>query len=535
MNKLARIKIIILLGVLIILGAIFRFYNLNWGAPWYFHPDERNIASAVTQLTFPSQMNPHFFAYGTVPIYAIYVTGVMQNLFSSWHVTFEQAILVMRFYSALLSLLLIPSLFYIGKKMKDTSVGITSALLGTFSIGFIQFAHFGTFEIWLTFFSLWFFYFSLRILQTKNYFFVIFTSILFGLLMGIKVSSLPLILLPTVAIFIQAFRVNKTHIKKILICLLKLLIFLIISTTIYSLTNPFVIIDPISFLGSMRYESSVTLGTLPVFYTGEFFATIPIVFQFLRIYPFLLNPVLTLLFIPTFFYILIQGIIKKKISYLFLILGYLLIFLSQAFLFTKWTRYMTPTIPFMIFITTLSIENLLKKSIKILTISILAIVGFIFSLAYCLTVFYPTDMRVTASIWASQHVPLNAPILSEVYDLGIVPFNQYFPHITLFNFYDLDNGNATTSQLNNAISSSQYLILPSQRILKTRLFNPSAFPNGSVFYTKLVTGTNGFTKIYETPCDIWCHITYLGNPVFSFEETANVFDRPTVMIFKKMQ
>ena len=32
---------------LIIIGATLRFTNLNWGNPWHFHPDERNIAAAV--------------------------------------------------------------------------------------------------------------------------------------------------------------------------------------------------------------------------------------------------------------------------------------------------------------------------------------------------------------------------------------------------------------------------------------------------------------------------------------------------------
>ena len=72
--------------LLTIIGAFLRFYNLNWGAPYYFHPDERNIASSVTQLHFPDQINPHFFAYGSLPIYAIYGTGVIVNSLSNFEV-----------------------------------------------------------------------------------------------------------------------------------------------------------------------------------------------------------------------------------------------------------------------------------------------------------------------------------------------------------------------------------------------------------------------------------------------------------------
>ncbi|MDO8658226.1 MAG: hypothetical protein Q7K55_05785, partial [Candidatus Levybacteria bacterium] len=128
----------------------------------------------------------------------------------------------------------------------------------------------------------------------------------------------------------------------------------------------------------------------------------------------------------------------------------------------------------------------------------------------------------------------NAKIISEVYDMGIVPFNQYFQNIILFNFYDLDQTSSVgQAELNSLLSISDYIILPSQRILKTRLTNKNKFPVGNKFYTKLIDQTLGFKKIYETPCNIFCKIIYLGDPVLAFEQTANVFDRPSVFIFKK--
>ena len=60
-------------------------------------------------------------------------------------------------------------------------------------------------------------------------------------------------------------------------------------------------------------------------------------------------------------------------------------------------------------------------------------------------------------------------------------------------------------------------------------------PNGNLFYKSLLFRSSKFKKIYETPCDLLCRILYLGDPVNSFEQTANVFDRPTVMIFKKTE
>ena len=110
---------------------------------------------------------------------------------------------------------------------------------------------------------------------------------------------------------------------------------------------------------------------------------------------------------------------------------------------------------------------------------------------------------------------------------------MYFSRIDLFNFYDLDLNPAKKAELNTRLSSYNYIILPSQRILRSRLLHSAQFPEGYQFYRDLFSGNLGFEKIYETPCDMWCNITYLGDPVFRFEETANVFDRPTVFIFKR--
>src|SRR6266550_3653895 len=112
-------KHIIIVCILTLLGGLLHFYNLNWGAPFYFHPDERNIASAVSQLQFPHHMNPQFFAYGSLPIYTIYFTGYLTNYVLSFlnpapstlTPTFGEAILLSRIYSAFFATLLIPLLF----------------------------------------------------------------------------------------------------------------------------------------------------------------------------------------------------------------------------------------------------------------------------------------------------------------------------------------------------------------------------------------------------------------------------------------
>ncbi|MDO8659747.1 MAG: glycosyltransferase family 39 protein [Candidatus Parcubacteria bacterium] len=515
----------VIIFLLIVVGIFIRFYNLNWGTPFYFHPDERNIASSIIQLHFPDRMNPHFFAYGSFPIYINYFTGYFLNFLHRPQDLFEQAIIINRFYSALLSSLIIPSVYFIGKRLANKKAGIIAAILSLFSTGLIQFAHFGTFEMWLTFLGLWLFYFSLKLIKDSNLKDAIIAGLIFGMLMATKISSLLLLMIPLTSVTLNFFR--RMEIKSYLI---KTFLLVFIASTVFAILCPYVFLDFKSFLLSIQYESSVAIGTLPVFYTGEFFDTIPVVFQFLKIYPFLINPTLTIIFIPSLIYLSIKAIKTKNTKYLLLITCYLFLFLPQAFLFAKWTRYMVPTLPFMYLIIAVVLEDFFRKKtigIKHAILSIIIFINIVFSFSYFITAFVKPDTRINASLWAKENIPHDSKILSEIYDMGIVPFNSYFYYISLFNFYDLDQN------LNVPLPENEYIILPSQRILKTRLLNKNKFPVGNNFYQALFGKESKYKKIYETPCDIFCKITYLGNPVFSFEETANVFDRPTVFIFKK--
>ncbi len=542
---------------LIVVGSILRFYNLTWGAPFYFHPDERNIASSVSQLLFPTNMHPHFFAYGSLPIYTIYFTGVFVNAISqlpnwpvNWsslgHVSFETAIIISRFYSALFSILLIPLLCKIGEKLLNTSTGLVAAGLATFSVGLIQYAHFGTFELWLTFFTVLLFSISLRLLEDTSTKVFLYGGLVLGILVSIKISSIVLIPLYIFAFFVSEnfsrrgkkwSQIAKTFGEFIL----KIFFVIVTTTVIFILSNPFSLLDFHSFQGTLEYESGVALGTMSVFYTGEFHTSIPVIFHFFHVYPFLLNPLVTILLLPSLLFLITLGIRKKQRAYLLLIIFSLLLFLSQAFLFVKWVRYVVPTLPFIYLMLAIAIHyffHLLKKRIRYLVpvlTSFLFFISCLFALSYVVTVFVEEDTRIQALTFAKKYISSQETIASEVYDLGIVPFNETYPFITLVNIYDLDENKDPIFQKTERekMLQKEIILLPSQRIVKTRLKDQETFPNGHQLYRQLFSGSLRYNKMYQTPCSIFCMITYLGDPVNNFEGTANVFDRPTVYIFEK--
>ncbi len=539
---LLKHKTLLILFVFIILGTFLRSYNLFWGAPYYFHPDERNIAATVTQLSFPQQLNPHFFAYGSLPIYVIYFIGIVINFLRNFShttpiftVSFEQAIIIGRIFSCLFSVGLIPLLYSTGKKLGNSKTGLLAAFFTTTSIGFIQYAHFSTFEMWLTFFGTVLFYLFLLFLQKQKKITLVFIGIIFGTLCSIKISSI-IFLFPI--IILLGF--STLHKHKHFFALLKTFLFssfivFLFGTFCFVLSNPFVFITPNEFLSSMQYESSVVLNTLPVFYTQGFIHTTPFIYQIFYVFPFILNPFLLIIFLPSFIFILYVGIKKHLLPYVFLLLFFLILLCSQGSFYAKWTRYMIPTLPFIYLIISVTLVNFLvyRKLVAKIVIGTISILCGFYALSFIYIAYFQKDSRITAMEWATNNISSQTTILSEVYDLGIVPFNQTYSSITLINFYDLEQDIQEQERFNQLKKNATIIILPSQRILKTRINNPKKFSQGFSFYNKLLQ-EDGYKKIYQTPCDFLCKIIYVGDPVFSVEETINVFDRPTVYIFKRI-
>lgn len=534
-----------ILLVLIFVGIFFRIYNLAWGEPYFFHPDERNIASSITKLSYKENLNPHFFAYGSLPIYSIYFTGVFVNSLSLNlqeesidKILFKNAILIGRLFSLLFSVLIIFVIYKTTLLLSSKKAAITSSLLSVFSVGYIQYTHFATFEMWLSFLTILLCYFTIKYIN-ENKRAIYLCGIILGILLSVKISSAVYIPLVFGVILFKEFKSFKKD-KKINILrdfFYRLVIVSGIIVVILFATSPFYWLDNESFRSSINYESSVALGVLKVFYTQAFENSITFTYQLTKVYPFILNPaILTTAFFAISF-LVIKTILKKDISLSLFTLFFLITLFSQTFLYVKWVRYYIPTLSFIyIFIGIFLFEIVKRRKLNLLGNSIfifLVSVSVLYAFSLFKTNYFDEDTRISAAKWAGQNIERDAVILSEVYDMGIVPFNENHNNIELFNFYELENNPNLVDTLYEKLDDVEYVILPSQRIVSSRITIPDKFPIGNRFYDLLESGN--FERVYETPCDIFCKILYLGDPLNRFEQTSNVFDRPHVTIYEKLE
>jgi hypothetical protein len=520
----------IFLLLLLIIGVYLRAYNLNWGSPFYFHPDERNIANLIASSD-KNILNILFqgtFSYGN--FVSNYLRILYQNI-SNTIPSFPTAILLLRFNSLIFSILLLFTIFKVGN-IYSKKTGFLAIIFSVFSVGLIQQSHFGTLDIFITFWIFYAFYNCVLLIKQLQLRFFYYALLALSVACSAKLTSI-LFLIVIIPAFIFFVKKKKLKIKSILIHTLLGILLLI---TLVPLLSPYYLTT--DFHNLLMSEREIVSGTTPVFYTDSFINTVPIIFQFWYIYPFLLNPLMTILFPISGIYILYISWKKKDFSLGLCFLSFLLLFLPEAFLYTKWTRYMLPTLPFIYIIIAVAINNFLNR-LKIKKIYLTTLIVLFFTIGISVLFAYSyiksallTSSQEEAAQFSKKNISPSSVALSESYDLGILPFNDYFKKIILFDFYNLETDKTTKSIIDQDLQSADFIVVPSQRVLKTRLLNKKDFPLGNYYYNDFLNNKSKFEKVYQTPCDIFCKIVYLNDPIFNIEDTAVVFDRPTVMIFR---
>ncbi|HLC94566.1 MAG TPA: hypothetical protein VJH96_03290 [Patescibacteria group bacterium] len=569
--------------VLLLLLVYTRFIGLDWGLPYPMHPDERNMANAIQQLTcrnlsvanyqlsIKDCFNPHFFAYGQFPLYLGYGLIQLYHLIAGktgFPINFFEAIMSLRIISAAASIITVFVLMHIIKSVTNKQSSITNKfsilvfLFFIFQPYFIQFSHFGTTESLLMLFYSLIIYQSLQLidqsrsnrdqLKSKTVFLL---SLFSGLVVATKVSSLLFVFAPLVSIgvhYTQA-RQSTSFLHGVLYVTRQVIFFLLLMVLFSIIFSPHNLISFRDFVGSMQYESSVATGSLKVFYTRQFEGIMPVWFQVTRIFPYVLGWPQYVVALCGFFLLPWR---KKEVN--LLRFAFLIYFIPSALLYAKWTRFMAPIFPIMSVFSILFLLrihtymyqfsifkhkflNNLKFLILNFTLCVLIFAFIAPGIAY-LTIYRTPDVRFTASKWIYQHIPENAYILFETANVVDIPFATSNQQLTTnnyqligFNFYDLDENPLLQGQLDNHIKRADYIFIPSRRIFKNH--PAEKYPLLTNYYNNLFSGVSGFQKVAEFTSHPRIELfgkTLLEFPDESSEETWTVFDHPVIRIYQRI-
>ncbi|OGM27686.1 hypothetical protein A3D00_00320 [Candidatus Woesebacteria bacterium RIFCSPHIGHO2_02_FULL_38_9] len=512
--------------LIILLGAFLRFYKLDWGEGYFFHPDEYHIVAAVDRLHFPNQMNPHLFSYGSFIVNLIYFTKLFLSSLNPKFLSLN-SFLVGRFYSAFFSTLTVWVVFLISQKVfKNNKYALTSALIIATTPGLIQQAHFTTPESTLIFWLFLFIYFSLMWIGDKKERFLYLSAICLGVAIGTKVTALTLAPL-LVLISLQGF---KKKIKKTFISIF-------LAAASFLVVFPYSILDWKSFKATTIYELGLAQGKQIVFYTRQFINTRPVIFQIEKIFPYTLGPLILFVGISGFIlsvYLTFKKLKKIDKKILLIIFAFLSYSVPNFFLFAKWTRFLSPTFPFFAIFSVYFLQWFSNKfNEKLFTLLLLysfTLVHIVWTLMF-FSIYLKHDVRITATSWINQNLPKNSFILTESRNMLEVPLLGSYTKIP-YEFYDIDDNSLLEKNLPSLLVKSDYFIIQSRRLFVNHLRFPFLYPRISNFYSLLFSGKLGFTEIRE-----FNSYPKLGRfivPDEFAEETWSVFDHPVIRIYKKI-
>ena len=537
--------------------------------PYFFNPDERNMASAITRFRLPGNFNPHFFAYGQFPLYLAFASDLISQInqigqISYLSTDFPTAIYWLRFWSALSSVFTVYLIYLISREILPQKAALFAALITSFLPGLVQSAHFGTTESLLTLFFMASVYLSIKLLRPNklsglNYFkYVILLSVIIGLSLGSKLTGVFFFIPPLTSLIIRT--VKKDRLFENL--RIGLLVF-IGSIVLFILSSPYNLKEMQNFQSAVfGYETDVATGKYDAFYTRQFVDSVPILFQLDMIFPYTLG--LPIFILGSFGFLIAIFTLNKNFKYKILVIAvsFLAYLIPNAFLFAKWTRFMTPILPFFSIFTAYGVQQIYhvmhnflvktqnsklktqiqivnlksKKSFKILVVVLtfaICVLTLLPGTAF-MSIYINEDTRVTASKWIYENIPDKSYILSETANVVDIPLglptsdqkpatNDYT--VISFDFYHLDENPILFDDLLTHLEKADYILIPSRRIFANYPKLPQKYPLVTRYYQLLFSGNLGFEKVKE--------ISVRNDE--QAEETFTVFDHPVIRIYQKVK
>jgi len=502
----------ILILIIFIAAFLLRIYGLNWDQGNHLHPDERFLTMVSTDIKLPqnifeyfspkaSPLNPanknyDFYAYGIFPLLITRTIAELLN-FTAYDQIFLVGRVLAAFFDSLTVLLVFLISFKIFKKYKIALIG---AFLYSICIFPIQQSHFFTVDS----FTVFFFTLTILLAVSKR---PLLSGLIFGLTLANKTSvgiTLPLFLLFILTQNKFPSTNNRQTFKKYLIdgffncCLFS--VFTLIAFRIF---------QPYAFDGFMKFSLNFVSNIKEAhqMITGEinyppniqWENTIPIIHPLSNLLFFGLGPITFILLFFGITQILKNRQLIKQPQIIVLLLISLTIFLYHSLLLAKYMRYFYPIYPILTIFSGYGLSFLNKKLFfLILSINIIITAAF-------LNIYAKPHSRYQSSEWICQNISTKSTISSEIWDDSLPIFspsciNKSYFHQEL-SLFDTESPQKW-EKINEQLTSTNYLILSSNRLWGSIPKITERYPDTSNFYKNLFEGNTDFKlikRIYSYP------------------------------------
>src|SRR6266571_2378315 len=364
------------LFALALLGLALRLYGLNWDQGNSFHPDERQILFHVTALSWPgslaqfldpanSPLNPHFFAYGSFPIYLLALLGNILVHFSPTLGTFANLSLVGRVLSALFDTGTVLLTGWLGLLLADDgtperrhawNIALLAAALVVLTPFQLQLSHFYAVDTMLLFFITLTILACVALVDTDAPIrWSLVAGIGYGLALATKFSAAPLAVPLLVAVLLRWQR------RDLLSTLAPFFISLATTMLTFLIAMPYALLDFSNFVQQVSEQSDLARGLLDLPYVRQFAGTTPYVYEAQNMFFWGMGVTLGLAAFAGLLWLLWR-VWKRDAGLWLVVLSWVLVdgAITGSF-YVKFMRYMLPVYPFLTLIAATAVLTFARK------------------------------------------------------------------------------------------------------------------------------------------------------------------------------
>lgn len=562
-------KIYLLLFFILLLGFLFRIYGMNWDQGYHLHPDERAIVLFTLPLSWPqtitdffspkSSLNPHFFAYGSLPLYVLKIASTAMGIFNLSYTSYESIDLVGRALSALFDTFTIAVIYLVGKKIFSTRIGLFAAFIYAISVLPIQLSHFYAVDTMLTCFMLLTLFSLIKLYEKPNIINAVVTGIFFGLAMATKASAVAVsatILLTLALDFLLIFlrQPHKPHIwfphvphiiKKLFIEGITLFI---TAGIIFFICEPYAFLDFSEFLNQNLQQYAMTKDAFTFPYTLQYIGKIPYFYELKNIFLWGEGPLLASFSFIGIGYLTYLALKKQKhdkwAKELVLVVFFWTYFAIVGRFAIGFMRYMLPVYPILSISAALMFRRLRllihKRNLISAIYSAICIIGLLIWPLSFITIYNHDNTRVQATNWILKNTKPGKTLAIEHWDDGLplIGSEQYHMEtLQLYNPDTIEKWQMIDQQLNAAddiIIASNRLYVPLQKLTNCATLPPfRCYRQTATYYNDLFSGKLGFRKVAEFAVYPTIPFTNITINDQGADESFTVYDHPKVMIFQK--
>ncbi len=519
--------------LLLFAGAVaVRVFGLTWDQGHNYHPDERRIVEAVHQLSFsPPQLDPKFYAYGSLPFYVTRAAASLLGNASPWFLSWDGILLTSRVLSALWGAAACVLLALLGRRLFGESAGLLAGTFLAIAVFPVQNSHFGTNDIPLATLVTATFLLLARALDRETPASFALAGLAAGLALATKASAMTLLLplgLAPLLLFLRTRRLPRALAAAAATGAGFAAAFLA--------GQPTVVFAARELLAGVAEQGQMVRNAGSVPYTNQYVGVPKVLYDLGEIVLWGLGPALGLAALAGVV-ARIRPLWKSRDPRELLLWAWAVPFFAVTASFdVKFPRYLLPLYPLLL----LAAGALLARreaeggARRFARRAVLGLSG-TYLLAF-LSIYTRPHTIVAASQWFHENVSPGATVLIQHWDEGF-PFSlpdhpaEGFRIIEL-PFYDAD-GPDKTRLLSERLASGDVLVLQTKRLYGAITRARDRYPDTDRLFRLLFAGDLGYSLVrtFSSPP----RLLGVSLPSELADESFSVYDHPKAIVFRNAE